>query len=256
MIKVACYCRVSREDLNNENQAKIISEYCQKQGWDALHWFREEQSTRKTRPIKGDLMQRLRNSEFDVLIFVRIDRFARSTTELVIDIEELVNKGVRVISIQNGFDFDRKGYNSTNMLMLRIFSAFAEFERELIRERTLEGLARAKAQGKKLGRPRKTPRVNPETVLEENIAKLKNARFPNTDSVMQNHRKEWEYLREKVLVKGGYTCTHCKRQFKEGMEIDHIIPIYKGGLVFDESNIQILCNSCHLEKSKRDRQSD
>ena len=160
MVRIAAYCRVSREDLNNENQAKIIRDYCEKQNWGNISWFREEMSSRKTRPIKQDLMQSLRNSNFDVLIFVRIDRFARSTTELIIDTEQLVNSGIRVIAIQNGFDFSKEAYNSTNMLMLRIFSAFAEFEREIIRERTLEGLARVRAQGKKLGRPRKTSPAN------------------------------------------------------------------------------------------------
>lgn len=151
-MKVACYCRVSREDLNNENQAKIIRDYCLRQGWEDLHWFKEEMSSRKTRPIKAEVIKKCRNGDFDTLIFVRIDRFARSTTELVMDIEELVNRGIRVISIQNGFDFSKKDYNSTNMLMLRIFSAFAEFEREIIRERTMEGLSRVRAQGKIGGR--------------------------------------------------------------------------------------------------------
>lgn len=159
-MKVACYCRVSRDDLNNENQAKVIQDYCTRQELTDLVWYKEEMSSRKTRPIKQELMNKCRNGEYDIIIFVRIDRFARSTTELVMDVEELVNRGIRVISIQNGFDFNKKDYNSTNMLMLRIFSAFAEFEREIIRERTNEGLARAKAQGKKLGRPKKIKKEN------------------------------------------------------------------------------------------------
>lgn len=167
-LTVACYCRVSREDMNNENQVKIIQDYCNRNGFTKLVWFKEEMSSRKSRPIKAQLIQYCRGGIYDIVIFVRIDRFARSTMELVLDIEELVNRGVRVISIQNGFDFNKKSYNSTDMLMLRIFSAFAEFEREVIRERTLEGLARVKAQGKRLGRPRKTPPIkvtyNPDEV--------------------------------------------------------------------------------------------
>lgn len=165
--RVAAYCRVSRDDLTNENQARVIEQYCQGQGWENISWYKEEQSTRKTRPIKAELMGEMRKGTFNVLVFSRIDRFARSTTELVMDVEELVNRGIRVVSVQNGFNFAKDGYSSTDMLMLRIFSSFAEFERELIRERTLEGLARAKAQGKKLGRPRKTPPENPAPVSEE-----------------------------------------------------------------------------------------
>ena len=167
-IKVAGYCRVSRDDLNNSNQEKVILDYFERNFKEnsTIEVYKEEMSSRKTRPIKAELMQKLRKGEYDIIIFVRIDRFARSTTELVIDIEELVNRGIRVISVQNGFDFNKKDYNSTNMLMLRIFSAFAEFEREIIRERTLEGLARVKAQGKKLGRPRK---ITPPVKANKNI---------------------------------------------------------------------------------------
>jgi DNA invertase Pin-like site-specific DNA recombinase len=86
---------------------------------------------------------------------VKIDRFARSLQELIINIEEIINNGGRFVAIENGLDFDKLHYNGSNALMLHIFGAFAQFEREMIRERTLEGLARVKAQGKKLGRPRK-----------------------------------------------------------------------------------------------------
>lgn len=154
--KVACYCRVSRDDLNMQNQELILKKECLKNNWDAT-WFYEQMSTRKTRPIKAELMRQLRDRRFDILMFLRIDRFARSTIELVMDVEELLDKGIRVISLQNGFDFSKKEYNSTQMLMLRIFSSFAEFERAIIRERTIEGLDRARAQGKKLGRPKKPP---------------------------------------------------------------------------------------------------
>ena len=156
--KIAAYCRVSRNDLNLDNQHNTISSYIDRLGWAAPDWYDEVISTRKTRPIKQDLLQKLRRREYDILIFSRIDRFARSTIELVMDIEELIKKGVRIVSINNGWDWHKNGYDSGAMLQLRMLSAFAEFEREIIRERTLEGLARARAQGKKLGRPKK---INP-----------------------------------------------------------------------------------------------
>lgn len=157
-MRIAAYCRVSRDDLNLENQHNTISNYCKGREWEDISWFDEVVSTRKTRPIKQDLIQKLRGGEFDTLIFSRIDRFARSTIELVMDVESLLNQGIRVISINNGWDWHKKTYNSGAMLQLRMLSAFAEFERAIIRERTIEGLARARAQGKKLGRPRKNGR--------------------------------------------------------------------------------------------------
>lgn len=162
MVKVACYCRVSRDDLNNENQVKVIQDYCDRNDFAELTWFKEEMTTRKTRPIKEQLIKDFRNGKFDIIIVSKLDRFARSLQELIMDIEGIINSGGRFICIGNGFDFTKKSYNASQQLILNIFSSFAMFEREMIRERTMDGLARAKAQGKRLGRPRKTSPVNLE----------------------------------------------------------------------------------------------
>ena len=84
------------------------------------------------------------------------------------DVREIVDTGGRFVAILNGFDFSKSRFNASQQLMLNIFGSFAEFEREIIRERTLEGLARVRAQGKKLGRPRKNkpPPHNPKEYLE------------------------------------------------------------------------------------------
>ena len=71
------------------------------------------------------------------------------------DVTQIIDNGGRFVAIMNGFDFDKKNFNASQSLMLNIFSSFAQFERDVIRERTLEGLARVKAQGKRLGRPLK-----------------------------------------------------------------------------------------------------
>jgi len=112
-------------------------------------------TSRKTRPVKEKVIKLFRDGVFDTIIVTRIDRFARSMQELVMDIESIISNGGKFISIQNGFDFDKIHYNASNQLQLSIFAAFAQFERELIRERTIEGLDRVRALGKKLGRHKK-----------------------------------------------------------------------------------------------------
>lgn len=154
-MRIALYARVSKDDLFNANQKKILFEWAERNGIKEPLYFEEEMSSRKTRPIKEKVIQLFRKGEIDTIIVTRIDRFARSLQELVMDIEGIINSGGRFVAIMNGFDFDKKGYNASQQLMLNIFSSFAQFEREIIRERTIEGLARVKAQGKKLGRPRK-----------------------------------------------------------------------------------------------------
>jgi len=78
------------------------------------------------------------------------DRYARSSRELILEIQELTNKGIGFISISDNLDFS----SSTGRLHFHILAAFAEFERSLISERTKEGIARTRAQGTVLGRPK------------------------------------------------------------------------------------------------------
>lgn len=162
-MKVALYARVSRDDLNCKNQTAILEDWALKNlnAQDTSEFFTEEMSSRKTRPVKESVLAGLRSGRFDTVVVVRIDRWARSLQELVMDVREIVDKGKRFISLLNGFDFKRDSFNASNQLMLNIFGAFAEFEREIIRERTLEGLARARLQGRVGGR-RKGSRIVPK----------------------------------------------------------------------------------------------
>ncbi|MGC8940923.1 MAG: recombinase family protein [Candidatus Nanoarchaeia archaeon] len=148
--------RVSRADLELDNQRLVLM------NWRNAHqteieketWLSEKMTTRRTRPMKQEAMRLLRMRLFDTVVVTKIDRWARSTVELVQDVSWMIDNGFRFIAIENGFDFS-KHLSASQVLQFQIFSAFAEFERDLIRERTLDGLARAKAQGKHLGRPRK-----------------------------------------------------------------------------------------------------
>jgi DNA invertase Pin-like site-specific DNA recombinase len=147
-MKFAIYCRVSTRDQHPENQRIELEEYARRMGYE-YEMFEEKESTRKTRPIKQDLLQRLRKKEFDGLLLWRLDRWARSLSEMILEVQELFNKGVSFISLKDNIDLS----TSSGRLIFHIFSALAEFEREVIRERTLLGLRRAVKEGKRLGRP-------------------------------------------------------------------------------------------------------
>lgn len=151
-MKVALYARVSKDDMYCENQKTILIDYCKRNNFTEYDYFQDEISSRKTRPEKERLVQELRKGVYKTIIVARIDRFARSLQELVMDVRGIVENGGRFISVLNGFDFQKSSFNASQQLMLNIFASFAEFEREIIRERTLEGLARVRMQGKKLGR--------------------------------------------------------------------------------------------------------
>lgn len=96
-------------------------------------------------------MRKLRLNEIDGVAFWKLDRWGRNMTELVLELEEFSKSGKSMFSLQEGLDLS----TSAGRFMANILAAMANFERDIIRERTKLGLARVKAQGKKLGRPRK-----------------------------------------------------------------------------------------------------
>ncbi len=147
-VRMALYCRVSTSGQTTENQSIRLLDYAKRNDWD-YKLFEEQESTRKTRPIKQEVLMALRNKVFDGVCIWRLDRWARSMTELVLEIQELHDKGIIFKSLSDNVDFS----TPTGKLQVHILSAFAEFERNLISERTKEGLARAKEKGVKLGRP-------------------------------------------------------------------------------------------------------
>ncbi len=160
-MKAAIYCRVSTDEQTTENQKLPLIGYCKRGGWD-YEIFEEKESTRNTRPIQYNLYNRLLRKEFDILVIYKFDRWARSTKELIEHMENLIGKGIKVYSYTENIDLG----SSLGNAMLTIISAFAQLERDLIRERTIAGLKRAKAQGKTLGRPRKTPPVKAKQFIE------------------------------------------------------------------------------------------
>ncbi len=149
MNKIALYVRVSTTDQTVENQKIRLIEYAERNDF-KYDLYEEVESTRKTRPIKQGLLAKVRNKQYFAVVVYKLDRWARSSTELILDAKELLDKNIGFVSISDNLDFG----TASGKLHFQILSAFAEFERELIRERTIEGLRRAKMQGKLAGRPR------------------------------------------------------------------------------------------------------
>jgi len=149
--KVALYARVSTEEQNLENQIRLLKEWAAQNGVPNAQIYAEKESTRRTRPEKERIKALARRGKVKTIVFTRLDRWGRSMTELVQEIEEFSSRGVALISLKDGLEFG----TPAGRLQAHILSAFASFERDLISARTREGLARARARGKKLGRPRK-----------------------------------------------------------------------------------------------------
>lgn len=144
----ALYCRVSTSKQTTENQKKHLLQYGIDHNLD-FDLYDEVESTRKTRPVKQELLAKVRKGEYKELIVYKLDRWARSSRELILEMQELIDKGIRFVSISDNLDFS----TSVGRLHFQILAAFAEFERSLISERTKDGIARTRQQGTRLGRP-------------------------------------------------------------------------------------------------------
>lgn len=150
-MKYALYARVSkRTGQTVENQIPVLEEWAKIKNVE-YDLFTEQESTRKTRPVREHIIQSIRAGTYKGIVCVRLDRFLRSLSEVNL-IKELVDKGVEFYFIQQGLELTIDKNNAMANMQLGMLSVFAEFERELIRERTLEGLERAKTGGKQLGR--------------------------------------------------------------------------------------------------------
>ncbi|MGD0056352.1 MAG: recombinase family protein [Methanomassiliicoccales archaeon] len=152
MTKVALYARVSRHDKDQdpENQLIKLREFVKRRGWDIYAEFKDFASgAAPSRPQFDKMIGEGRARHYDAILVVRIDRLARSTRNLLNLLEEMQRYGVDLVCTDQ--EIDTK--SPAGKLLFTVLGAVAELELELIRDRTKDGLARARAQGKKLGRP-------------------------------------------------------------------------------------------------------
>jgi len=153
MSKIIGYVRVSTDRQTTENQRLAILEYCSRADVQVDEWISVEASSRRTATERRIDELRSRVGAGDRVIVSELSRLGRSVGQIAILVQELLQAGVRLVCIKEGIDLNDKP-DIQAKVMVTMFSLFAEIERDLISERTKEGLARARAQGKLLGRPK------------------------------------------------------------------------------------------------------
>jgi DNA invertase Pin-like site-specific DNA recombinase len=151
MIKIAIYVRVSTIDQKNENQLVKLRDYCRNNNFKIVKEYVENgiSGTKTSRPELDKMLQAMRKREFDAIVVWKFDRLGRSTIHLLQVLEEMQKLGVGLIATSQNIDTS----TPHGKLFFTMLSGFAEFEREVIRERIMLGLERTKKQGTKLGRP-------------------------------------------------------------------------------------------------------
>ena len=162
MKRVAIYLRVSTSKQDTDNQRRELEAVAERSGWKVVKVYEDAGISgakgRDQRPGLDAMMKAVNAKEFDMVASWSVDRFGRSLTDLPSILQSLHEKGVGLFLHQQGLDTS----TTVGKAMFQMLGVFAEFERGIIRERVNAGLARAKANGTKLGRRRVKPSVRRE----------------------------------------------------------------------------------------------
>jgi DNA invertase Pin-like site-specific DNA recombinase len=149
---VAIYARVSTADKGQdpETQLRELREYCERRGWDVTAEYVDVgvSGAKDSRPQLNRLMADAKQRLFDAVLIWKLDRFGRSLKHLVAALGEFEALGVAFVSLRDSFDLT----TPAGRLMFNIVASFAEFERDLIRERVKAGIANRRAKGYRVGR--------------------------------------------------------------------------------------------------------
>ncbi|MBA3440975.1 MAG: recombinase family protein [Pyrinomonadaceae bacterium] len=150
-MKVGIYARVSTHDQQTLGlQVKALREYVKKRHWTLALQVTEIGSGAKHRPEREALLQSARRRDIDVIVVWRLDRWGRSLADLVVTLRELNDVGVGFVSLNEALDLT----TPSGRAMAGMLAVFAEFEREIMRERVRAGIMNARLEGRPHGRPR------------------------------------------------------------------------------------------------------
>jgi DNA invertase Pin-like site-specific DNA recombinase len=152
--RVALYVRVSTSEQTTRNQRRELKAVAERHGWQVMNIFEDAGISgakgRDRRPGLDALMKAVARREIDMVAAWSVDRLGRSLTDLLDVLKDLHAKGVDLFLHQQGLDTS----TPSGRAMFQMLGVFAEFERAMVRERVMAGLARAREEGTQLGRKR------------------------------------------------------------------------------------------------------
>ncbi|WP_413612918.1 recombinase family protein [Bdellovibrio sp. HCB-110] len=153
-MKALIYARVSTSHHNQNPQVQIdeLKRACEDRGWAISEEIVDHGYSGSTdnRPGLKRLMALVRSKQVDVIVVVKMDRLFRSLKHLVSTLEEFEKIGVKFVALKDNVDYS----TPSGRFFVQILGSLGEFERSLLRERTMMGLEHARSRGKNFGRPR------------------------------------------------------------------------------------------------------
>jgi DNA invertase Pin-like site-specific DNA recombinase len=171
MRRVAIYTRVSTDQQTPKNQERELREIAAREGWQIVEVYCDHGISgakgRKSRPAFDALCKDAARRRFDMVMAWSVDRLGRSLQDLIAFLSELHSLGVDLFLHQQGLDTT----TPAGKALFQMMGVFAEFERAMIRERVNAGLARARSEGKTLGRPRTDAKI--EAAIKADLQRRK-----------------------------------------------------------------------------------
>jgi putative DNA-invertase from lambdoid prophage Rac len=148
--RIAIYARVSTHDQQTlPMQLAAMRAYAKRKGWQIALKVEEVGSGAKTRPCREELLRAARRKEIDTIVVWRLDRWGRSLVDLVTTLQELVALKVGFVSLSEALDLT----TPSGRAFAGMLAVFAEFERDILRDRVKAGIAQARKDGRPHGRP-------------------------------------------------------------------------------------------------------
>jgi putative DNA-invertase from lambdoid prophage Rac len=162
--RVAIYARVSTHDQQTlPMQLEAMRGYAERKGWQIASTVEEIGSGAKTRPRREELLRAARRKEIDVIVVWRLDRWGRSLIDLIATLQELIALKVGFLSLSEALDLT----TPSGRVFAGMLAVFAEFERDILRDRVKAGIAQARKEGRPHGRP---PTIAGKALEARNLA--------------------------------------------------------------------------------------
>lgn len=160
--RAVLYYRVSTGEQTCDNQVADLRRYCEFRKWTVAGEFQDDavSGLKKSRPGLDAMMKEIRQGKYNVLLVWSYDRLARNVAHLMMTLDELKSLSVDFASYRQQLDTT----SPMGHMMFTVFAGFAQLERDMISERTKASLARLRAEGKTLGRPRESDSATIEYV--------------------------------------------------------------------------------------------
>src|ERR1700728_3948174 len=149
-LRVGLYARVSTHDQQTlPLQISAMREYAERRGWTVAMQIEEVGSGAKDRPARDEIQRAAMRREIDIVLVWKLDRWGRSLLDLVTTLKELNAVGVNFVSLNDSLDFT----TPSGQAMAGMLAVFAQYERDILKDRVRAGIAEARKNGKPHGRP-------------------------------------------------------------------------------------------------------